>query len=114
MSLSGLEYGASVPFCRITLYWSAVNWLFHSASVLITFLIPLDFEVSPRASFELPFGLLGFWKKSAAVIGSLASTANAPSAMDDERKLRLFMSGLYDIECRFPDSNYVRHRPIGF
>src|SRR5712691_5441879 len=49
MSLSGLEKGLSVPFSRVTLYWSGVRICFHSASVLITFLIPLALAVPPLA-----------------------------------------------------------------
>jgi len=45
MSLSGLEKGLSVPFSRVTLYWSGVRICFHSASVLVTFLIPLALAV---------------------------------------------------------------------
>src|SRR5438132_11127468 len=106
MSLSGLEYGASVPFCRITLYCSGVNWLFHSASVLITFLIPLDFKVSmftpspfgrglgrelacESISFDLSSPTRVPFSESIEAKGNLDSPTTAPSAMDDERKLRL-------------------------
>src|SRR5712691_5129456 len=49
MSLSGLEKGLSVPFSRVTLYWSGVRICFHSASVLVTFLIPLALAVRSSA-----------------------------------------------------------------
>src|SRR5713226_598288 len=60
MSFSGLVKAYSVPFCRKTLYCSGVNSFFHSASVLITFLIPLDFELSLFDFVPSPctFGLL--------------------------------------------------------
>src|ERR1051326_8318165 len=47
MSFSGLEKAYSVPSCRSTSYCSGVNWAFHSASLLDTFLIPLDLVPPP-------------------------------------------------------------------
>src|SRR2546426_2052163 len=54
---------------------------FHSSSVLITFLIPLLL-----ARLRSPF-----CKSDAPTTGTLENAANAPSAIEDERKKRLFI-----------------------
>ena len=43
---------------------------------------------------------MGFCQIVAAT-GSLANATHAPSAIEDERKKRLFMTDLYDIDDRF-------------
>src|SRR5213078_4178978 len=95
MSFSGLVKAYSVPSCRKTSYCSGVNWLFHSASVLITFLIPLDFVSSPFArglgcglTVNASFNILSL---GCAQPGSRDNNANPPTAIEDEIKKRLFM-----------------------
>src|SRR5881392_1248485 len=109
MSFSGLVKAYSVPSWRNTSYCSGVNWLFHSASVLITFLIPLDFELSPFTPSPFARGLargldgesipVDFSSPARVPVcesidakGNLDSPTTAPSAIEDERKQRLFRS----------------------
>src|SRR2546423_2997768 len=125
MSFSGLVKAYSVPSWRNTSYCSGVNWLFHSASVLITFLIPLDFVPSPFASglgcgltANAPFNIFSL---DCAQPGSRDNNATPPSAIEDEIKKRLFIicSPDYqmpknDIRSYLLNSNYVRGPSIGF
>src|SRR5690348_9684538 len=129
MSLSGLVKAYSVPSCRNTSYCSGVSCCFHSASVLITFLIPLDFVSCPwRFGFSpSPAGRgltanapLKDLSLDCAQLGSRDKSANPPTAIEDEINKRRFMIRLSDsempkddIESYFLNSNYVRRRQIG-
>src|ERR1043166_7565134 len=99
MSFSGLEKAYSVPSCLNTSYCSGVSCAFHSASVLDTFLIPLDFVFS-CGSVPSPIGrecgstaFLFIIPPSLgrAQLGSRDNIARPPTAIEDETKKRLFM-----------------------
>ena len=77
---------------------SGVNSFFHSASVLITFLIPLDLV---RGSCEAPV------VNVPAQLGSRDNSATPPNAIEDEIKNRLFIAFAPAIISIFTSSSQI-------